>query len=204
MLPNDRETMSFELTSENPEAPAAEERLTPAEEARVSAALQIAAEQEEEQKRSPEHRALDEYYDAQDLAKLRQLHKQLLEEREYRRTAAEQPRPSEKDEDFSPFRDCDRILAAGSVVHVDGIPCRLLVNAPVVCASFRDERQFVDHLISDDANFKANAPYLRKVYNRAGKPLGDNPQHPEVRSAIRIAEVEAQIAAAAAAPEKAE
>ncbi len=52
----------------------------------------------------------------------------------------------EPNRNFIAYRDCDRILARGTVVEVGGVKCRLLVDAPVMAPEFREEAVFAESL----------------------------------------------------------
>jgi hypothetical protein len=108
-----------------------------------------------------------------------------------------QPNP-----EFIPMRDCDRILDKGLIVKIDGVPCRLLEDVPVMSATFRDEAVFVEHVAEAGAGLAAIAPRLRGRYNGSGARIGINEDHPlNVRDA-RIAELEAEAEAEAQAKEE--
>lgn len=114
----------------------------------------------------------------------------------------------ESDEDFHPYRDGDRVLSPGTIVRINGIPCRLLAHVPVIAPEFRDEAVFAESLAAADAGLAANAEGLRRVYNRNGKAIGINESHGSNRLDAEIADLKKQIAeleaAVAAEPAEAE
>jgi hypothetical protein len=102
---------------------------------------------------------------------------------------------------FIAWRDCDRILAAGTVALIAGVEVRLLKDSPVMAPLFRDEAVFVEHL-ADSGNrqsFGVNVEHLRNRYNGSGAKIGVNEDHPLNRLDARIAELELEVAAQAQA-----
>jgi hypothetical protein len=190
------------------------ERLPDEECARVSAAIQISEEQakaaenqpngdESKEERLPEHEALDDYYQAQDdAASLLGLQARLADLKAHR----DRQRLPEDDEGFIPYRDCDRVLGPGTIVKINGVPCRLLLHSPVIAETFRDEAVFAQSLAAAaDGSLAANAEGLRNLYNRNGVAIGVNEAHSHNRLGAEIAKLEQKMKeleeAAAAPPE---
>jgi hypothetical protein len=193
-----------ELSPGAPPAGANEERLSPAEEARVSAAIQLSEEQAQENAsteqppvESDEDRLARDIGDAAAEQSPQSELAYLIEERDrYAQRMA--VKLAADHEDFHPYVDCDRILAAGTPVVISGVECRLLTDCPVLAPEFRDEAVFAEHL-SQVGGLGANASGLRRRYNGNGALLGLNEEHPLNKLDARIAELEA-----AAESEKAE
>lgn len=105
------------------------------------------------------------------------------------------------DPEFNPYIDCDRLLGAGTVVMIGGVPCELLDDAPIRSVTFQDEAVFVEHLVQHPSNLAMNAAGLRQRYNQNGAMIGRNDDHPYNRLADEIARLEAELAEAELAKE---
>lgn len=107
----------------------------------------------------------------------------------------------EENPKFVPFRDCDRPLAAGTVVQIAGVDVRLLSDVAAMAPEFRDEAVFAEHLAEtgNAKSFAVNAVHMRNRYNGSGANIGVNEDHPLSKLDARIAELELIVAAQAAA-----
>jgi hypothetical protein len=129
-------------------------------------------------------------------------------EEELAELKAERDRPRaiavEGDADFNERRDCDRILAAGTVAVIGNVEVRLLRPVPAMAEAFRDEAIFAESLAHAGAGLGPNTPYLRNRYNGSGAKVGVNEDHPLNKLDARIAELELEVDARAKAKAAAE
>jgi hypothetical protein len=105
----------------------------------------------------------------------------------------------EPNPEFIDFRDCDRILAAGTIALIGNVEFRILRDTPCMAPEFRDEAIFAESLAHGGKGLAVNAAGLRNRYNGNGAKVGVNEDHPLNKLDARIAELELEVAARAKA-----